>query len=67
MAPLATVETPLKPCNSDWDSNPHTQDSNPAKPRLGLETHSLLMEITQLVPGLNEAQVLDVLSQNDFS
>ena len=29
--------------------------------------HGLLTEITYLVSGLNEAQVLDVLSQKEFS
>ena len=51
----------LKPCASDWDSNPRSQDSNPAKTR-GLPT-----EIIHLVLGLNEAQVLDVSSQKEFS
>ena len=37
------------------------QDSNPAK------THSLPTVITHLVSGLNEAQVLDVSSQKEFS
>ena len=47
--------------NPDWDLNPHGQDSNPAK------THSLLTEITHLVSGFNEAQILDVSSQKEFS
>ena len=37
------------------------QDSNPAK------THSLPTEVTHLVSGLNEAQVLDVSLQKEFS
>ncbi|KAJ8798757.1 hypothetical protein J1605_016560 [Eschrichtius robustus] len=36
-------------------------ESNPAR------THCLLTEITHLVSGLNEAQVLDVSSQKEFS
>ena len=51
----------LKPCTSDWDLNPLSQDSNPAK------TYGLPTEITYLVSGLNEAQVLDVSSQKEFS
>ena len=52
----------LKPGqNPDWDLNPCGWDSNPAK------THSLSTEITHLVSGLNEAQVLDVSSQKEFS
>ena len=47
--------------NPDWDLNPHGWDSNPAK------THSLPTEITHLVSGLNEAQVLDVSSQKELS
>ena len=47
--------------NPDWDLNPCSQDSNLAK------THSLPTEITHLVSGLNEAQVLDVSSQKEFS
>ena len=45
----------------DWDLNPHNWDSDPA------QTHSLPTEITHLVSGLNEAQVLDVSSQKEFS
>ena len=51
----------LKPCTSDWDLNPRGRDSNPAK------THGLPTEITHLVSGLNEAQVLDVSLQKEFS
>ena len=40
--------------NPDWDLNPHGWDSNLAK------TQGILTEITHLVSGLNEAQVLDV-------
>ena len=47
--------------NADWDLNPRGQDLNPAK------THSLPTEVTHLVSGLNEAQVLDVSSQKEFS
>ena len=50
-----------KPCISDWDLNPGGWDSNPAK------TPSLPTEITHLVLGLNEAQVLDVSLQKEFS
>ena len=51
----------MKPCTSDWDLNPRGRDSNPAK------AHGLLTEITHLVSGLKEAQVLDVSSQKEFS
>ena len=51
----------LKPCTSDWDLNPRGRDLNPAK------TDSLPTDITHLVSGLNEAQVLDVSSQKEFS
>ena len=50
-----------------WNHSPqsgtwtHVPDSNPVK------THSLLTEITHLISGLNETQVLDVLSQKEFS
>ena len=47
--------------NSDWDLNPCGRDSNLAK------THGLPTEITYLVSGLNEAQILDVSSQKEFS
>ena len=40
---------------------PTCWDSNPAK------THGLPTEITHLVSGLNEAQVLDISSQKAFS
>ena len=36
-------------------------------PRPGLKTHSLPTETTNLVSGFNEAQVLDVSSQKEFS
>jgi hypothetical protein len=39
-----------KLCASDWDLNPHGQDET--------KTHSLPTEITHLVSGCNEAQVL---------
>ena len=44
----------VQPCISDWDSNL-------------AKTHGLLTEITHLVSGLNEAQVLEVSSQKAFS
>ena len=47
--------------NPDWDLNPRGRDSNPAK------THSPPTEITHLVSGLNEAQVLDVSLWKEFS
>ena len=48
----------LKPGqNLVCDLNPHGWDANPAK------THSFSTEITPLVSGFNEAQVLDVSSQ----
>ena len=51
----------MKPFISDWDLNPCGQDLNLAK------THSLPTEITDLVSEPNEAQVLDVSSQKEFS
>ena len=54
---------PLKP-PGHVGSSPNLgfgQDSNLAK------THRLPTEITHLVAGLNEAQVLDVSSQKEFS
>ena len=52
----------MKPYTSDWDfEQPTCWDSNPAK------THGLPVEITHLVSGLNEAQVLDVSLQKEFS
>ena len=51
----------LKPCAADWDLNPRGRDANPAK------THSFPTEITHLVSVVNEAQVLDVSSQKEFS
>ena len=42
-------------------------DLNPAKTQVGTWTHSLLTEITYLAPELNEAQVLDVSLQKEFS
>ena len=47
--------------NPDWDLNPHGWDSNAAK------THSLPTETTHLVLGLNEAQILDVSLQKEFT
>jgi len=44
-----------------WDLNPCGQDSNPAK------MHSLPTEITDVVSGPNEAQVLDVSLQKEIS
>ena len=59
---LEPMQPGLKPGqNPDWDSNPHGRDLNLAK------THSLPTEITHLVSGVNEAQVLDVSSQKEFS
>ena len=43
------------------------QDRNPAKTQVGTRTRGLSTEITQLVSGLNEAQVLDVPSQKEFN
>ena len=40
---------------------------NPDKAHVGSGTHGLLAEITYLVSGLNEAQVLDVALQKDIS
>ena len=67
----------MKPCTRDWDLNPHARTRTQPKLRLGLEptrlglepakTHGLPTEITHLVSGLNEAQVLDVSSQKEFS
>ena len=47
--------------NPGWDLNPRSWGSNLAK------SHSLPTEIAHLVSGLNEAQVLDVSSQKEFS
>jgi len=63
----------MKQCNSGWGLNPNTRIQTRAKPwLLGLEhtqqgpnvakTHSLPTEVTHLVLGLNEVQVLDVSS-----
>ena len=50
-------------------------DSNPVRSQTGTWTHSLLIEVTYLVSGLSEAQVLDaffffvvldVFLQNEF-
>ena len=60
MADLLTME--LKSCNSDWDLKPSAWTQTWSKPRL-----RLLIEITYLVSGLNETQVLDVLLQKEFS
>ena len=46
---------------------PTCWDSSPAKTQIGTWTHGLLTEITHLVSGLNEAQVLNVSSQKEFS
>ena len=48
--------------NPAWDSNPWGLGSNPAKTQLSLPT-----EITDLVSGPNEALVLDVSLQKEFS
>ena len=50
-----------KLCVSDCDLNLHGQDENPTI------THSLLTGTTHLVSGCNDAQVLDVSSQKEFS
>ena len=47
--------------NPACDLSPHGWNSNPAK------THGLPTEIIDLVLGPNEAQVLDVSSQKEFS
>ena len=57
----------LKLYNSDWDLNPRGGARTQSEPRLGLEPHCLLIEITHLVSGLNEALVLDVSLQKEFS
>ena len=46
---------------------PMGQDLNPAKTQIGTWIPCLLINITHLVSGLNEAQVLDVSSQKEFS
>ena len=51
----------LKPFTSDWDLNPHAETQTEPK------SHSLPTEITNLVSGPNETQVLDVSSQKEFS
>ena len=55
------IQGVVKTCISDWDLNPSVQDLNQAI------TYGLPTEITHLVSGLNEAQVLDVSSQKEFS
>ena len=51
----------LKPSqNPVWNLNPHSWDSNPA------QRHSFLAEITDLISGPNEAEVLDVSLQKEF-
>ena len=51
---LEPTQLGLKPSlDPDWDLTPWSRDSNPAK------THGLPTEITHLVLGLNETQVLD--------
>ena len=47
--------------NADWDLNLCSQDLNLA------QIHGLPNEITHLVSGLNEALVLDVSLQKEFS
>ena len=51
----------MNSCNSDWDLNPNGQDLNQAK------THSVPIEITHLVSGINEARVLNLSLQKAFS
>ena len=51
----------MKPFTSDWDLNPCAETQT--KPK----SHSLPTEITDLVSGPNEAQVLDVSSQKEFN
>ena len=51
----------VKLWTSVWYLNPHVRDSNPDK------THGLLTEMTNLLSGLTEAQVLGVSSQKEFS
>ena len=46
---------------SDWDLNPRGWDSNPGK------VHGLPTEITDLVSGPKEPQVLDASLQKEFS
>ena len=54
--------------NPDWHLNPHGRDSNPRGwDSNRAKTHGLPSEITHLVSGLNEAQVLDVPLQKKFS
>ena len=59
----------LKPSlYSDWELNPRGRDLNPCGQDSDPdETHGLPTEITHLVSGPNEAQVLHVLSQKEFS
>ena len=60
-----------KPFTSDWDSNPCAGTRPQSKPCLGLEPTWLGLKPSQnpqyLVLGPNEAQVLDVSSQKEFS
>ena len=51
----------LKPFTSDWDSNSQDRDTNP------VQTHGSPTEVTDLLSGPSEAQVLTVLWQKEFS
>ena len=44
---------------------PTCQDLNPAKTRIGTQTHGLLTEITYLISGCHEAQVFMSHHRND--
>ena len=60
MARLTPVEKKVKWCNLDWALNPHARTQTWPK-------SSLPTEITHLVSGLSEAQVLDVSLHTEFS
>ena len=60
MAKWTPVEKKVKWCNPDWALNP------PARTQTWPKS-SLPTEITHLVSGLNEAQVLDVSLHTEFS
>ena len=47
----------LKPFTSDWDSDSQDQDTNP------VQTHGLPTEITDLLSGPSEAQVLTLMAE----
>ena len=63
--PMFNLLLSLWNCGPQIGTWTHAWDS--AKTQIGTWIHSLLTEITHLVSGLNEAQVLDVSWQKEFS